>query len=400
MKYTVVRKKPIPEIGTEASSEKSQERILKNNISSESFSSHEEAEKRKKDNDVLDVFLEVPLNLLKPSSDDEGDGTEEKDSWGIRAVGAQDHTYDIDDVTVAVLDTGIDKSHSAFEHLDFNNNNLMDFTENVKGEAGSANDQDGHGTHVAGTIFGKVDNQRIGVAPGIKKVLIGKVIGEEGSSIEMLENAIIWALGEEADVISMSLGMDYPAFARKIENALEVPAEVATSRALKAYRSTLRLLDSLSEYIDAKVKRRKGALVVSASGNASMRRIDPRYTIDVEPPAAADGFLSVGALKPNLQVANFSNTGCDISAPGVSILSAKLGGGLTRLNGTSMATPHVAGVCALWIHKMAKQWQDIEGEMRPQGWANDVLREITSKAKPTGSRNDVGAGMVQVTELK
>ena len=71
---------------------------------------------------------------------------------------------------------------------------LMDFTVNDRGVAGSAIDVHGHGTHVAGTIFGReVTGTRICVAPGIKKVLIGKVLGPAGASPDSLLNAIEWA---------------------------------------------------------------------------------------------------------------------------------------------------------------------------------------------------------------
>jgi hypothetical protein len=89
-------------------------------------------------------------------------------------------------------------------------------------------------------------------------------------------------------------------------------------------------------------------------------------------------------------VARFSNTGCLLAAPGVSILSAKLGGGLGNSSGTSMATPHVAGVLALWTQKLFPN-------SRPSGWAKDVQRELESKVLPLPGekRNDVGLGLVQ-----
>ena len=71
------------------------------------------------------------------------------------------------------------------------------------------------------------------------------------------------------------------------------------------------------------------------------------------PPAASDGFVAVAALKRGANdqfgVADFSNTGASVAAPGVDIVSAKAGGGYVSMSGTSMATPHVAGVVALTI---------------------------------------------------
>jgi subtilisin family serine protease len=81
-------------------------------------------------------------------------------------VGADTSPFSGDGIVVAVLDTGIDASHPAFEGVDIVQ---KDFT----GEG--VGDQHGHGTHCAGTIFGRTsEGTRIGVAPGVKKALIGK----------------------------------------------------------------------------------------------------------------------------------------------------------------------------------------------------------------------------------
>jgi hypothetical protein len=133
-------------------------------------------------------------------------------------------------------------------------------------------------------------------------------------------------------------------------------------------------------------------LLVAASGNESRRRQNPIFTAAVAPPAAADGFIPVGAVsREPFAVAPFSNTLCQVCAPGVDIFSAKLGGGLISMSGTSMATPHVAGVLALWTQKL------FSTGLRPAKWATDVQRalEFNVKIVPDGSRSDVGLGMVQ-----
>jgi subtilisin family serine protease len=268
----------------------------------------------------------------------------------------------------------------------------VDFTTDEKGIEGSAPDHHGHGTHVAGTIFGKdVQRTRIGIARDVKKVLIGKVLGPNGAPTETVLNAIDWALKRRADVISMSLGIDFPSLAEQLRNR-GLPENVAVSRALEAYRSNVRLFDRVASLIHARAERGRGALLVAASGNESKRELNPQFTVGVSPPAAADGVISVGALSSAPRaVAPFSNTGCTMSAPGVQILSAQCGGGLTYMDGTSMATPHVAGVIALWIEKLFPS-----GE-RPSGWAADVQRALENSAKaiPRQSRSDVGLGIVQ-----
>ena len=128
-------------------------------------------------------------------------------SWGIQAVGAAGSAYSGAAVAVAVLDTGIDPAYKnlpAFSSVEIETRN---FTNDPDG------DLDGHGTHCAGTIFGRTTGGcRIGVAPGVGRALIGKVIGQSGGSTESIFKAILWAYQNGAQVISMSLGIDFPAF--------------------------------------------------------------------------------------------------------------------------------------------------------------------------------------------
>jgi subtilisin family serine protease len=352
------------------------------------------------DPDVDDVVLSIPFTLIEPFKSS-ADLPETSISWGIETVRAATSPHDGRGVTVAILDTGIDLTHEAFAGLMFPSAHLMDFSVDETGRAGSAADQHGHGTHVAGTIAGRpVNGQRIGVAPGIERVLIGKVLGPKGAPTEAVFNAITWALRERADIVSMSLGIDFPRVVSSlIANGL--PPDIAAARALEAYRSNVRLFDRLAELVEARAKQGRGALLIAAAGNESRRKKNPEFTVPVAPPAAADGFISVGAVgraatpEFSLEVAAFSNTGCLLSAPGVSILSAKLGGGLVSQDGTSMATPHVAGVAALWTQKL------FPGPVnRPPGWAKDVQRYLETYARsPEGlTRNDIGLGIAQAPQ--
>jgi len=362
----------------------------------EDLQPHEAADLRR-DPNTEEVIVSLPFTLIEPVEGPQTAPPPPK-AWGIEAVGAMSSPYRGEGVTVAVLDSGIQQNHPAFAGRTFAPADLMDFTASSDGQEGSAPDTIGHGTHVAGTIFGgEVNGVRIGVAPKIKKALIGKIIGPSGAGTDTLYNAIDWALRKHADIISMSLGINFPG-AIAYFKATGLPENIAFSRTLEAYRENLKLFDRLAALVQARVGTGSGAILVAASGNESDRIKNPVFTVAAAPPGAADGFTSVGALAQGAGsrpyfVASFSNTGCRFSAPGVDILSASLDGGLIAKSGTSMATPHVAGVMALWTQKLF-------AAMRQKDWAEDVLREIEHALLPLPgqNRNDVGLGMVRAPQ--
>ncbi|MFC4014766.1 S8 family serine peptidase [Nonomuraea purpurea] len=231
--------------------------------------------------------------------------------------------YDGKGVKVAVLDTGIDETHPDVA-------GKVTLTRNFTDDA-SAKDEHGHGTHVAATVAGTgaaSNGLRKGVAPGAELV-IGKVLNAAGSGTESQVLAgMEWAAKESgADVINMSLGGG--------------PTDGT---------------DPLSTAVD-RLTRETGHLFVVAAGNEGA-------DYSVGSPGAATSALTVGAVDGNDALASFSSRGPrldealkpDITAPGVNITAARAAGtGLgtpvderyTKLSGTSMATPHVAGAAAI-----------------------------------------------------
>ncbi|MES2320586.1 MAG: S8 family serine peptidase [Pseudomonadota bacterium] len=340
-----------------------------------------------RDAGVLAVAPAMPMRLLAPFDVGEVNTLAQSVTWGVQAVGADTSPMTGEGIVVAVLDTGIDAAHPAFAGVQLVQ---KDFTGEGNG------DLNGHGTHCAGTIFGRpVNGIRIGVAPGVQKALIGKVLNRNGGgSSDGIVAAILWAVDQGAHVISMSLGMDFGGYVKELVEQNGMPVELATSRALEGYRTNTRLFDSLSEHIKARGMMSQPTLIVAAAGNESRRDQDPDFEVAVGPPAIAEGIVSVAALgegPAGYRTAPFSNTGANVSGPGVNIVSAAAGGGLRALSGTSMATPHVAGVATLWCQHLASK--------NALNVFNLIGKLAGSASKERLSQDfdpfDVGAGMVQ-----
>jgi subtilisin family serine protease len=342
-----------------------------------------------RDPQVVAVAPVIPMKLIAPV-DVPGTATPAASTtaWGITAVGADTSPFSGADVVVAVLDTGIDAGHPAFTGVQIVE---KDFTTEGNG------DLHGHGTHCAGTIFGRAtDDTRIGVAPGVTRALIGKVLGAGGGSSDRIVSAIQWAVDGGAHVISMSLGIDFPGLVESLVGQGFPPA-LATSRALEAYRANVQLFERLAALVRAQGAFGQTTLIVAAAGNESRRNENQNFTIAVSPPAVSEGIVSVAALQQGtsgLSVASFSNTGAIVSGPGVGVTSASPGGGLVTMSGTSMATPHVAGVAALWIEKLGQA-----GSLNPVQLTSRLIASgVTDGLAPGFDPFDVGCGMVRAPQ--
>lgn len=301
----------------------------------------------------------MPLKLIPQVSrcNDNTPGT----PWGVTAVGAdQPNQYTGAGICVAILDTGIDATHPSFDGL-IKAKNYVDFTDT------GLEDNVGHGTHCAGIIFGRpVGGIRIAVAPGISNVLIGKIADTKfEASTVLLQRAIMWAVNEGANIISLSIGLDFIGHSRRFKES-GLPPDVALAAALNDYRDYTRFFDRLMGMVVTAGAAASSALVIAACGNDSRAEKDG-VRVPATLPAVAENVIAVGALDRdpagNLFVSSYSNTSANICGPGSAILSARptIGGAAeggtstATMSGTSQAAPHVAGVAALWWQKLARQ---------------------------------------------
>ncbi|MEV7108094.1 S8 family serine peptidase [Streptomyces atroolivaceus] len=282
---------------------------------------------------------------------------EHQTTWGLQATRANWSLLTGRDVKIAVLDTGVDTDHQDLAGC------IHQTASFVPGS--TVEDRNGHGTHCIGTAAGpgKADHTiRYGVA-GDARVLAGKVLNDRGRGPDgQILLGIAWAVEQGARVISLSLGSP-------VEPGELFPQvyEIAAQRA-----------------------RRHGTLIVAAAGNSSRR---PHFVAPVERPANCPSILAVAALGKDLATARFScgavnGTGgeIDIAAPGVEVFSAAPDDTYQTLDGTSMATPHAAGVAALIA------------EAHPDASAADLGTRLVSGAYPlTHSAKDVGSGLLQAS---
>jgi subtilisin len=231
--------------------------------------------------------------------------------WGIARVKAPAAwgTTRGKGVKLVVIDTGIDMTHPELS-------GIIKGGWNAISTAATFNDDNGHGTHCSGTIAAKDDDAGVvGVAPQIDLYGV-KVLDENGSgTFDDVIAGMLWAVENKMEVASMSLG---------------------------AGQGNQALADAVE------AMRKGGVILIAAAGNSGGA---------VGYPAAYPGAIAVAASDSKDKLASFSSRGPAVAviAPGVAVKSTYMGGGYDTLSGTSMATPHVAGLTALYVatHKGA-----------------------------------------------
>ncbi|MCC5624233.1 S8 family peptidase [Nostoc sp. CHAB 5715] len=255
-------------------------------------------------------------------------------NWGADLVKAPEvwtQGYTGKGVVVAVVDTGVDYNHEDLKNniwtnsneiagnsIDDDGNGYIDdnYGWNFSDKNNNTLDNNGHGTHVSGTIAGENNNYGVTGIAYNAKIMPVKVLSESGSgSYSSISKGIRYAVDNGANVINLSLGGTFS------NSTLESAIDYASS---------------------------KGVIVVMAAGNKGDSSPDypARY--------ASKSGIAVGAVDKNNNLADFSNrSGTDeiayVTAPGVKVYSSVPNNQYGTYSGTSMAAPHVAGVVALML---------------------------------------------------
>ncbi|UOY91756.1 S8 family serine peptidase [Ectobacillus sp. JY-23] len=312
--------------------------------------------------------LQLEAGIQKVWLDGKVEANLDKSVPQVGAPTAWEVGYDGKGTTVAVLDTGIDQDHPDIAPQ------LDDAVNFVPGE--DINDYNSHGTHVASTVLGTgaaSEGRNKGVAPGARLV-VGKVLANNGTGQDSwVIDGMEWA-ADKAKIVNMSLGSS------------------------EASDGT----DPMSQAVN-RLSAEKGTLFVIAAGNKGGDSM-------IGAPGAADAALTVGAISKTDQLASFSSRGPrlndyaikpDLSAPGVGIVAARSqyssGSGVyMSKNGTSMATPHVAGAAAI----VAQKHPDWTGEQIKQALMSSTKQLQNLKPYQIGAgRLDIPAalGDIQAT---
>ncbi len=280
-------------------------------------------------------------------------------TWGLQATRVLESSLTGAGVKIAVLDTGFTLDHPDFQHR---NIVAKSFVANE-----SPQDGHGHGTHCIGTAAGpRIPGQspRYGIAYEAD-IYVGKVLNNQGRGRDGdILMGINWAVDQGCQVVSMSLGgATLPG---------DKPSTVFENMARRALAA--------------------GTLIVAAAGNESRRTDQPPIIRPVGHPANCPSIMAVAAVDAAMQIAWFSNAGLepnggqvDIAGPGVDIRSAwRMPMLYNTISGTSMATPHIAGLAALHI------------QANPGITAVDLWTKLVHTARSLGlPPDDIGSGLGQ-----
>jgi subtilisin family serine protease len=325
----------------------------------------------------------------------------ESEQWSMKQInapaahGLQAGSPSVD---VGILDSGIDGNHVDFKKGLSSNvdcargHNSVAFLPNGPGVGSPVPcvDNQFHGTHVAGIVAARANGLGVaGVAPNVTLVPV-KVCDASGYCYaSAVVDGITYAGDEKLDVINMSFFVDDDAFQESTELKCDSDPK---QRAFK------QAVERALQYA-----RKQGVVSVAALGNSDLDLAAPPHECTVVP-AESPGVIGTTALGPDSGKASYSNWGdgpADVAAPGGGDLTgicsdtvlSTIPGGYACVSGTSMASPHAAGVAALIVSQFGKLGSDGDVKMSP-GQVESYLLDSTVDIGLTGYDKCFGHGRI------
>lgn len=260
-----------------------------------------------------------------------------------------------ENVKIGIIDTGCD-----FNHIDIKDN-IIDGI-NIIDPSKDPMDDNGHGSHVAGTVAASNNGLGIvGIAPKAKIAPIKVLNGNGAGTNPDIAKGIVWAADNTMDIVTMSLGSEYPS--KEIENAI----------------------------IYAKSK---NLIVFCAAGNSGIES-------EIMYPARYENTISIGAINRQLDICEFSCCGdeLDFVAPGFEIISCIPNNSYAIMSGTSMATPYAVGCAALLLsHRRTNLFSNNE-LLNLESYISIFSKNCISIKNPkySGNKRYEGNGIIRPT---
>ena len=306
----------------------------------------------RQDEQVGDVVGAPQISLIRPTRV-RAVPLRARATWGIRRLGIPalwERGLTGEGVLVGHLDTGVDGSHPALRAALHSFAEFDAFGRQIV-PAESPHDTGDHGTHTAATIAGRPDgNRHVGVAPGA--MLASAIVIEGGQVVPRVLGGMDWAVGQGVKILNMSLGLrgwmeDFRPLTRRLRECGVLPVFAVGNEGPGTSRSP----GNYTEALSVGGMDESSFIYEDSSSQRFARPDDP--------------------IVP------------DLVAPGVNVISARPGGGYHSMDGTSMATPHLAGLAALLL------------EANPDATVGELEQAILNSAKlePGWSPDRAGRGI-------
>ncbi|MDP8208489.1 MAG: S8 family serine peptidase [Candidatus Electryonea clarkiae] len=348
-------------------------------------------------NEISRIIYDPPREAFFDNEDRPGGSELDELAWGVEQINAEwawEEGYTGEGILVGVIDTGVNYNHPDLEEqLWDGGDDYPNYGYDFGLDDDDPMDEYGHGTHVAGTVCGDGENgTQTGVAPDAVLVCMKVGYGTSEADQATVWDAHDFSIEQELDVTTMSMGW--------------IPA---WNPDRSAWRETYDVLETAGIVNLVAAGNERGTPPPTSCRTPGNVPSPWRHPDEVEE-GGRGGVISVGATDDQDNFATFSSRGPvewedvdnyndwplggehvglirpDIAAPGVNVLSTSIALGYTQMSGTSMATPHMAGVVCLMLSK--------NPDLLP-AQIDSILQFTALELGDDGKDNDYGSGRVK-----